>query len=314
MKLIQFSIIIVLLAKMISKFSISQAMLALAIAYFAYALLSFTKAIPDFVQTVNKMTPHISTIVEEVKLVRAEVTQVRSVVNAQVPAMLSQIDQTRPLLALSLAQSEQYLQQLPILWQHLAAIEMQMQKLQQDLPKALVRVDEVVASSNKGIIELSLWRAHSTKYIAEIEQSRANIPQYLTRVENIILDAKTIGKEASSGLVSGFLKGVISLPKEMVAGLTGMVDTQSRSAKFLVANDVVLMQEKVLSLLNNQSKSQAFWQNDNSGNRGTITKQAPFKREGLTCHKLVFVNSFKNQQEKLEKIMCKDSKELWQVM
>jgi len=299
---------------MMSKFSVSQALLAIAIAYFAYALLNFSKEIPSFINAIDRTTPHISTIVDEVELVRAEVTQVRALVDKQVPEILGQINNILPLVEQGLEQSEQYSKQLPNLWQHLDKVEMQLQALQKDLPEILNRIDAVVLMSNDAISESAKWRPHSTKYLTAIEYSRDDIPQYLTRVEDIVVDARNIGKEASSGLVSGFFKGVISLPFEVVAGLTGIVDSTSRSAKYLTANDITMMQETVLILLEADSNKQLSWQNNESGNRGKISKNMGFIKKGETCHKVTFINYFKGQKETLKEVMCKDKNDIWQVI
>lgn len=299
---------------MSSKFSISQALLAIAIAYFAYALLSISKEIPNIINAVDKTTPHITTIVDEVALVRAEVAQVRVLVDKQVPEILAQIKTILPLVDQGLKQSDLYAKQLPNLWQHLDKVEMQVQSLQTDLPSVLQRIDAVVLTSKDAINEAAQWRPHSIQYIKAIEHSREDIPQYLTRVEDIIIDAKSIGKEASSGLVSGFFKGVISLPFEVVAGLTDIVDSKSQSAKHLTANDVSMMQEKVLILLGDNTKKQIFWQNSESNNRGKISKDTQFIKKGKTCHKVTFINHFKGQEETLKEVMCKGKDDLWQVI
>jgi len=297
-----------------TKFSYSQVLLSVAIGYLAYALLSFTKEIPGFIDAVDRVTPHISSIVNEVELVRIEVGKVRALVDEQVPAILMKVDTVLPLVEQGLAQSEQYYTQLPQLWQHLDVIETQIQLLQQSLPNVLQRVDAVIETTKATTVEVSKWRPHSTQYLTEIKNSRKDIPQYLTRTEAIIIDAKTIGKEASSGLVSGFIKGVISLPFDVVDGLTGIVDAKSLSAKYLTAQDITIMQEQVLLLLSNDNKRQAFWHNNDSGNRGNISKESRFTQKGLSCHKLTFINHFKKQQETLNQLMCQDKHDLWQVM
>lgn len=299
---------------MIIKFSYSQILLSIAIGYLAYALLNFTKEIPGFIDAVDRATPHISSIVTEVELVRIEVGKVRALVGEQIPAILMQVDRTVPLVEQGLIQSEQYSKELPQLWQHLEKIETQIQLLQKSLPGVLQRVDAVVETTNATTFEVSQWRPHSTQYLTEIKHSRQDIPQYLTRAEAIIIDAKTIGKEASSGLVSGFLKGVISLPFDVVSGLTGIVDAKSLSAQYLTEKDIVIMQEQVLLLLANNNKQQAFWHNNDSGNRGKISKKPRFTQNGLFCHKLNFINHFKDQQETLNELMCQDKQDLWKVM
>lgn len=207
-----------------TNFSYSQVLLSIAIGYLAYALLNFAKEIPRLIHAVEIATPHISTIVSEVELVRVEVGKIRTLVDEQIPAILLQVDTAIPLVEQALAQGEQYSKQLVQLWRHLDVIETQMQLFQQYLPSVLQRVDAVVKTTNAATAEVSMWRPHSTQYLTEIKYSRQDIPQYLSRTEAIIIDAKTIGKEASSGLVSGFLKGVVSLPFDVVSGLTGIVD------------------------------------------------------------------------------------------
>jgi surface antigen/uncharacterized protein YoxC len=297
-----------------SIFSISQALLALAIIYFAYALLKFSNEIPPFIDAIDRTTPHISTVVGEVELVREEVTQVRMLVDHQVPEILEKISHLLPLIEQGLEQSEQFGKQIPALWQQLDKIEKQLQLVHKEVPQILSRIDNVVLTSNEAISEAAKWRPHSTQYLAVIEQSKEDIPQYLTRVDNIVLDAKSIGKEASSGLVSGFFKGVVSMPFEVVAGLTGIVDSKSLSAKYLTANDVTIMQEKVIVLLEKKSQKQIFWQNDKSGNRGKIIKDKGFVKDNQTCHKVTFVNYFKSRDETLDKTMCKDNSDIWQVI
>ncbi len=100
----------------------------------------------------------------------------------------------------------------------------------------------------------------------------------------------------------------------MVSGLTGIVDAKSLSAKYLTVKDLTTIQDKVLLLLSNNNKQQVFWHNNDSGNRGQIKKKPKFTQNGLSCHKLTFVNHFKGQQETLNKVMCQDKHDLWQVM
>ena len=213
-----------------------------------------------------------------------------------------------------IAESEYYSRQLPALLKQLANIEQQVGDLQTSMPAILKRIDAVVKTTNNTTLEASRWRPHSTGYLEEIALSRDYIPQYLARIENTVEDAKTVGKEASSGLVSGFFKGVITLPFEVVAGLTGIVDKDSRSAKYLTAQDVALMQEKVVALLNDKNQTKSVWQNVKSGNRGTIIKGEITTRNNQQCIKVTFNNHFGKDKETLHELMCVDDKALWKVI
>ena len=306
---------------MVKKFSYSQALLAVAIALLALSLFKFTMHVPAIISAIEKTTttvdlvsPKIDDIVNEVALVRIEVGKVRSLVSQQTPAILSQVEATLPVVQQVVVESGNYSRQLPRLLSQIANIEQQVEKLQASMPAILKRVDDVVITTNNTTKEAALWRPHSTRYLEEIERSREYIPEYLTRIENTVVDAKTVGSEASSGLVSGFFKGVINLPFEVVSGLTGIVDADSRSAKYLSAQDVALMQEKVVALLNDSNQTKAVWQNVKSGNRGTIIKGKKTTRNKQQCLMVTFNNHFGNDKETLKELMCINDKGLWKVI
>jgi len=305
---------------MVKQFSYSQALLAIAIALLALSLFKFTMHVPAIISTIEKTTktvdlvsPKVDDIVNEVALVRIEVSKVRKLVAQQTPAILSQVEASLPVVQQVVVESEYYSRQLPALLNQITNIEQQVEKLQTSMPAILKRVDAVVKTTNNTTEEVARWRPHSSRYLAEIELSREYIPDYLSRIENTVVDAKTIGSEASSGLVSGFFKGVINLPFEVVSGLTGIVDADSRSAKYLTAQDVALMQEKVVALLNDSNQTKAAWQNVKSGNRGTIIKGKKTTRSKQQCLMVIFNNHFGNDKETLKELMCINDKGLWKV-
>lgn len=306
---------------MVKQFSYSQALLALAIAFLAFSLFKFTLHVPDIINVIEKTTktvdlvsPKVDGIVNEIALIRIEVGKVRVLVSQQTPAILSQVEASLPVVQQVVTESEYYSRQLPALLNQLTNIEQQVGKLQESMPAILKSIDDVVKTTNNTTLEVARWRPHSTRYIEEIALSRDYIPQYLSRIENTVEDAKTVGKEASSGLVSGFFKGMITLPFEVVAGLTGIVDKDSRSAKYLTAQDVALMQEKVVVLLNDENQTKSVWQNVKSGNRGTIIKGETTTRKSQQCLNVIFNNHFGSDKEILKELMCIDDKGLWKVI
>jgi hypothetical protein len=306
---------------MLKAFSYSQALLALAIGFLALSLFLFTLQVPAILNVVNStivtvdsISPKIDGIIDEVALVREEVAKVRVLVAKQTPIILSQVEDVLPVVNDVVLESQNYSNKIPALLAQLETLEQRVSLLQADMPDILKRVDAVVKTTNNTTKEVSLWRPHSKQYIEEIKLSREYIPQYLTRIENTVVNAKTIGAEASSGIVSGFFKGVFSLPFEVVAGLAGIVDVNSRSAKYLTAQDVALMQEKVISLLNDSNQSKSIWQNIESGNRGTIIKGKTINRNKQECHNVTFNNHFGKGKETLKELMCLDDKGLWRVI
>lgn len=302
-------------------FSYSQALLAIAIAALAWSLLTFTLHIPDILKTIDKTShtvevviPKVDDIIDEVALVRIEVSKVRELISLQAPAILAQVESTLPVVNKVILESENYSRNLPTILKQIKSIENQVASIQKDLPLVLKRIDNILETTNVTTAEVARWRPHSTEYINEIKLSREYIPQYLTRIENTVTNAKTIGSDASSGLVSGFFKGVISLPFDVVAGLAGIVDVNSLSAKHLTAKDVAMMQEKVIGLLNDTKLNKSSWQNVESSNRGIILKETEITRKKQRCHKVTFTNYFGDKKETLEKLMCLNKKGLWKVI
>lgn len=299
---------------MINKFTIPQILLALAITFLAFSLIKIANQVPDIIRIIDKVSPQIDDIVEEVELIRNEVKLVRLLVAQQTPEILAKVDSMLPVVQEVVAESERYSSQVPIALEQIEKLAQDIQQLEKSIPDILQRIDAVVNATNNTVSEVALWRPHSREYLTEIALSRDNIPQYLTRAEHIVIDAKSIGKEASSGIVSGFFKGVISLPFEVVSGLTGIVDSSSRSAKKLSATDVSLMQEKVITLLNNEHQMKTVWQNIDSRNRGTIIKDKLIKKGEQNCHYLTFNNHFGEEKEVLKELMCLNNEGLWNVM
>ena len=306
---------------MIKQFSYSQALLAIAIAFLAFSLFRFTLHVPAILdviekttQTVDSISPQIDSIVNEVESVRVEVGKVRELVAQQSPKILSQVEASLPVIQQVVVESENYSRQIPAILAQISTIEQRVASIQKSMPVILKRVDAVVKTTDNSTAEVALWRPHSTQYLEEIKLSREYIPDYLSRIENTVVDAKTVGSENTRGLVSGFFKGVISLPFEVVAGLAGIVDEDSQSAKYLTAKDVALMQEQVVSLLNDSNQNKSVWQNVDSGNRGTIIKGKVINRNQQKCYDVTFNNHFGNKKETLNEMMCLDDKGLWKVI
>ncbi|GAA0815037.1 hypothetical protein GCM10009111_12810 [Colwellia asteriadis] len=301
--------------------SLIQLTFSLALFALAASLFNISRYIPEILTTINNtvqhvdnISPEIDRIVDEVALVRAEVTLVREQLATQVPTVLTQVSATLPVIQQVIRESEHYSQQIPAILKQVALVEQNLASIEKQLPHIFKRIDNITVTTQNVVNEATLWRPHSTQYLAEIEQSKEYIPQYLTRAENIVISAKTIGSEASSGLVSGFLKGVVSLPFEVVSGLSGIVDSSSRSAKKLTAKDVALMQEKVILLLEHSSQLKVVWYNVESGNRGTITKGEKVTKYEKLCYHLTFENSFAKEKEVLTELMCRNDEGLWSVM
>lgn len=299
-----------------NKFSWSQLVLAAAIAYLAYSLTQISQQIPNALKLVDETTKSVEKFQPQIDQIIEQVDEI----NQQIPNILAQVEQTRPLISETLAESDKYSSQIPALLEHLTKVEQQVANIEKQLPEVLVRIDNLVTTTNNTTKELALWRPHSTEYIKQLEYSREDIPQYLTRVEGIaddaqtlIADAKTIGSDTSSGLVTGLFKGVVSLPFNVVSNLTGIVDSSSQSAKYLTADDIALMQESAITVLSSNKLKEKSWRNKESGHYGKVNQGKEFKRNGTQCYQLTFTNYFNKNKETLNEDACLNSEGLWQI-
>lgn len=299
-----------------NKMSISQILLAAAIAYLAYSLIHISSQIPNALKLVDETTKSIEKFQPQIDQIIVQVDGI----NQQIPAILAQIEQTRPLIDQALVESNKYSSQIPAVLTHLTKVEQQVAAIDKQLPDILARIDNVVATTNNTTKEIAKWRPHSTEYIKQLEYSRQDIPSYLTRVEDIavdaqtiISDAKTIGSENSSGLVTGLFKGVVSLPFSVVSNLTGIVDSSSKSAKYLTEDDIAFMQESAIAVLSSKTLTEKSWRNKSTGHYGKVSQGKAFKKKGKQCYQLTFTNYFNGERERLQEDACLNSESLWQI-
>jgi surface antigen len=308
-------------------FSYSQALLALAILFLAYALLQVTANIPLIVKsidkasntidktaiTIDKISPEIPRALAQAEKIRAEVALVRLMLDKQIPDILEQIETSKPLLDAAIKESERYSSQIPKVTQQIALVQADIDQFTKLVPDILNRIDNIVNMANTTQAEVEKWRPISERYLVQIQQSQFDIPQYLLRVENIVIDAKTIGEEASSGIVSGFFKGVVSLPFNMVSNVSGVINEDTASAKYLTATDLDIMKTQIGVLLQGES-NKVIWHNKESGNRGTVTKVSQENKGDRQCYKIILNNAFKNKKETLTELMCENKAGQWEVM
>jgi surface antigen/uncharacterized protein YoxC len=292
-----------------NKMSIPQILLAAAIALLAYSLIQIATQIPNALKLVDQTTKSLEKFQPQIDAILVQVDSI----NKRIPAVLTQIEQV-------VVESDKYSSQIPAVLTHLSKLEQQVAAIDKQLPAILTRIDNAVATTDNTTKEIAKWRPHSSEYIKQLEYSREDIPNYLTRVEDIavdaqiiISDAKTIGSENSSGLVTGLFKGVVTLPFKVVSNLTGIVDSSSKSAKYLTEEDIASMQESAITVLTSTTLTEKHWRNKSSGHYGKVNKGNGFEKKGKQCYQLTFTNYFNKERENLQKEACLNSENLWQI-
>jgi archaellum component FlaC len=299
-----------------NKMSVSQIFFAASIGYLAYSLIQISIQIPNALRLIGESTERMEKFQPQINKIILQVGNI----NKQIPAILSQIEQTRPLIEQTLIESDKYSSQIPLLSAHLTRLEQQAAAVEKQLPDILKRIDNLVITTDNVTQEIAKWRPHSLEYIKQLEYSREDIPRYLTRIEDIatdaqmtISDAKTIGSENSKGIVKGLVKGVVSLPFDVVSNLAGIVDSSSKSAQQLTKEDITLLQQSAINVLTSEAITEKSWRNKSTGHYGKVNQGEKFQRQGKDCYQLTFTNYFNNEKERLLEDACLNDQNLWQI-
>lgn len=299
-----------------NKMSVSQLLFAVAIGYLAYSLIQISIQIPNALKLVGESTKSMEKFQPQIDEIILQIGNI----NKQIPAIMSQIEQTRPLIEQTLIESDKYSSQIPLVSAHLTRLEQQVAAVDKQLPDILKRIDNLVTTTDNVTQEMAKWRPHSLEYIKQLEYSREDIPSYLTRIDNIatdakmiISDAKTIGSENSRGLVKGLVKGVVSLPFNVVSNLAGIVDSSSKSAQQLTEEDITLLQQSAITVLMSETITEKSWRNKLTGHYGKVHQGENFERQGKDCYQLTFTNYFNNEKERLLEDACLNDQNLWQI-
>ena len=299
-----------------NKMSVSQLLFAIAIGYLAYSLIQISIQIPNALKLVGESTKSMEKFQPQIDEIIVQIGNI----NKQIPAIMSQIEQTRPLIEQTLIESDKYSSQIPLVSAHLTRLEQQVAAVDKQLPDILKRIDNLVTTTDNVTQEMAKWRPHSLEYIKQLEYSREDIPSYLTRIDNIatdakmiISDAKTIGSENSRGLVKGLVKGVVSLPFNVVSNLAGIVDSSSKSAQQLTEEDITLLQQSAITVLMSETITEKSWRNKLTGHYGKVHQGENFERQGKDCYQLTFTNYFNNEKERLLEDACLNDQNLWQI-
>ena len=212
--------------------------LATALAYFAFEISRISTQVPDILTSVDNTSANIEPIINEVGEIRL-----------LIPDVLHEIEQTRKLVPPVLEEIEQTRQQIP-------PVLKQVEAIRQDIPAVLKSADKasdaVVAAAN----EIKATRPLVPKFLKQVEITREAIPLMLDRGDAMIDKARTAGKEASSGAVTGFFKGLITTPFVLVGdagrALTGMTDEEMKE---YTEKDFDLLETAALDLLNNGKRN-----------------------------------------------------------
>jgi surface antigen len=276
--------------------------IALAVALLAAALWHIGSQLPELNRNLSGISRSADAATQELPAMIA----VADKYEPHIPLLLDEIAATRATVDSIVTESQAYRTQLPDLYQRLDKLDAQLTSLQNSLPDVMERVDSSLAESQA-------WRPISVDAVAEAENWRQEIPGYLDRSEALVAGARKAGAEASSGMVTGFFSGALSLPFKTLSNISKLADPRSLSARHLTEEDWMLVRQAAATLLAQPENLVAEWQSEATANRGTVRIIDSAKSASTECHVLLITNHFSvGGKETLEKQrICKGKDGRW---
>lgn len=281
--------------------SISLVLLACSIAYFSYSLIRISQHIPSILAQVNNINKQIDHTVEKLDplLLLA-------------PTLMSEVSNIRELIPGVLTEVEAVRATVPSILERVDNVDAQINTIQQDLPEILKTVDGVTAVTHEANKNIAKIIPLVPDVLSEVEKTRNEIPSYLTRVEGMVENAKDISEEAGMGAVTGFFKGIIATPFELIKGTEERIRANLTNEKLLTEQDFKLVSEAVGRLLGSDQLEATAWENPASGNKGEVTLIRSFKRQSRECRVLLL--SFKakdGSEDSVNKDVCLNDDGKW---
>ena len=242
--------------------------LAGALIYFAYEVSRVSVQIPEILESVNHTTDKVAPVIGEIGEIQElvpdilhEVEQTRQLV----PPILEEVEQIRLQIPPVLTEVKQTRQQIPPILKEVEAVR-------KEIPAVLKSADQAVDALAGVSKQVEATRPLIEQALDQVEITRESIPPMLDRADAMIDKARTAGKEASSGAVTGFFKGLITTPFALVGdagkAITGM---SAEELKQYSDKDFDLIEIAALDLLNNGERNDSReLNNPDSGFSGTV--------------------------------------------
>lgn len=260
--------------------------LAGAIVFFSLEVQQLRLQLPLLLKQVDETTQRVSPIIDEI----AELKQF-------LPQIIKQSENYQLLIPEILLRVDTVNQQVPIIIKEVSAITHSIDPIlkqsdawRSDLPSLL----KLVRETNRTIAETNQQIANTLPKIplilAESEALRNEVPIILTKAEVLVGQVEQVGQEASKGVVTGFVGGILSTPFS-VLGKIGESTTKMlglQSADSLSKQDQQSYNQAMARLMVEPLKgANQSWRNNDTGNKGTITISDIIQKEQKNCYQFI---------------------------
>lgn len=264
-------------------FALGLLALAAAIVFFSLEIRQFRQQLPDILKQVDETSQRITPIIDEI----AELKEF-------LPLIIKQSEGYQKLIPEVLVRVDMINQQMPTIINEISAVTQSIEPILKDskawrseLPALLAVVKETNVTIGNTNQQLANTLPNIPLILAESEALRNEVPIILTQAESLVGQVEQAGQEASKGVVTGIVGGILSTPFSLI-GKIGESTTKMlglENADSLSKSDRKSYNQAMERLMKKPSKgANQSWRNDDTGNKGTITISDVVQQEQKNCY------------------------------
>ena len=268
-----------------------------AVIYFSYELARIGAQIPLILSTVDQTSEKIGPVLKEVDSVQK-----------QIPDIVKEIDEIRKLIPPVLTEVAEVRRQMP-------AILQEVEKTRESIPPILQESAEIRKQIPPVLKESAEIRKQIPPILAEVKQTRESIPGTLQEVQRLVDSARTAGKEASKGAVTGVITGIITAPFAIVGNIGKKLGLSDDELKNYSDKDIELLGNAINQvLMSDKIGATQSWENDQNNVVGTVTLKSIVVSDGRQC-KIVHITGKKGNAvvTDVDKKICQTPDGKWDV-
>ena len=272
-----------------------------------------TKAIDPVLKSVNELSALVPEILQETKqsreLVPMLLAESRKVREA-IPPVLSEIQKTRELVPKVLAETTLVRDQVSIML-------MEVQAMREQLPIIIKTADKTCDTINFATVEMSETRKLIPVIVAEITKTREAIPSMLQQAEQITKSARTAGKQASEGAITGLVTGITKAPFKLIGDIgKSLVVILNVDEERIADEDREIINSTMRPLLVSGAKGDSQrWQNGKNNHKGTITLTDIVTLDNNVC-KTLYIETILDNDDIVKKNItaCMNDNSEWDTL
>ncbi len=264
--------------------AISILAMAASLAYFTFELSQFVRQIPDILENVRITSEKIEPVLDEVAQIRDLIPPILAEVSATreaIPPILGEVKSIRESIPPILIEVGKTREQIPAVLDEVAAVREQ-------LPAALATADKASAAVVSVSTEMKNYQPIASDALLQLEEVRKEVPVTLDRIDAMIGKARIAARDASSGMITGALGGLITAPFRLAGNFGSSVMGLSKSeADDYMDEDIALVEEHGKNLVTSGKLNDSRkWKNFDKDQRFKISLVKIYKKNNRECRDL----------------------------